>query len=67
MVYNYNSLKCNKIFVSCTQCAEDNLGGCSEVCRSVASADQEFVARNSRQWRDKLVGRGEHYIYRALM
>ena len=47
MVYNCDSLKCNKVFVSCTQCAADNLGCCSEVCRSVTSADQEFVARNS--------------------
>ena len=61
MVYNCNSLKCNKIFVSCTQCDADNLGCCSEVCRSVTSADQEFLARNSRQWRGKLVGREEHY------
>ena len=65
MVYNCNSLKCNKIFVSCMQCAAANLGCCSEVCKSVTSADHEFAARNSRQWRGKLVGRGEHY--RALM
>ena len=56
MVYNCDSLKCNKVFVSCTQCAADNLGCCS---------NQAFVARNSRQWRGKLVGRGEHYM--ALM
>ena len=38
MVYNCNSLQCNKIFVSCTQCAADNLGCCSETCRTVTSA-----------------------------
>ena len=29
--------------------------------RSLTCADHEFVARNTRQWRGKLVGRGRHF------
>ena len=65
MVYNCNSLQCNAVFVACMQCAAERQGFCSEQCCSVTSPDHQFVARNTRQWRGKLIGRGHHY--RELM
>ena len=59
MVYNCHGHRCNDVFVSCMKCAAALQGYCSETCR--AGAREIFRARNYRQWRGKLVGRGEHY------
>ena len=59
MVYNCHGLSCNAVFVSCLQCAADMQGYCSKSC--MEGAKEPFKPRNYRQWRRKLVGRGEHY------
>ena len=59
MVYNCHGLSCNAVFVSCLQCAADMQGYCSRSC--MEGAKEPFKPRNYRQWRRKLVGRGEHY------
>ena len=58
MVYNCTSFHCRNIFVCCTACAEVMQGFCSNDCRSVTPAEHRFAARNSRQWKGKLIGRG---------
>ena len=59
MVYNCHGHLCNGVFVSCLKCAAELQGYCSEACRT--GAKEVFRARNYKQWRGKLVGRGGHY------
>ena len=61
MVYNCNSLQCHVVFVCCMACAEVMQGFCSEHCKSITPAEHGFAARNSRQWKGKLIGRGAYF------